>query len=204
MSNPNSRSKALLLLFTLAGCLAIGAPALSAEAGSGIEYTLTRQYGSVMFRVFQQQYLTLVGRFDTYAGTLYLDPARLENSRLSATVDMASVNMADADVAETLVNSSVWFNASIYPQASFTTMDTVVTGENEVDFIGELNFLGITRPWTMRVQLHPGGDGQLGGSSVGISGRARINRLDFGMDQYRNMAADEVEIEVNAKFNRNN
>lgn len=204
MSISNLRRKTRLLLITLASCMFIGAPAFSAESGSGIEYTLTRQYGSVMFRVFQQQYLTLVGRFDSYAGTLYLDPARLENSRLSATVDMASVNMADADVAETLVNSSVWFNASIYPQASFTTQQTVVTGENEVEFIGELNFLGITRPWTIQVQLHPGGNGELGGSSVGISGKARLNRLDFGMDQYRNMAADDVEIEVNAKFNRNN
>jgi len=27
--------------------------------------------------------------------------------------------------------------------------------------------------------------------------------MDFGLDQYRNMAADEVNIEVNVKFNRN-
>ena len=29
-----------------------------------------------------------------------------------------------------------------------------------------------------------------------------INRLDFGLKEYLNMAAETVEIEVNVKFNR--
>ncbi len=173
----------------------------AAEAGG--DYTLTRQYGSVFFRVFQQDFLTLVGRFDSYAGTLHLDLENLANSTLTATVDMGSLNMADGDVTETLVNSSAWFNASVFPQASFTSTSAVVTAENAVDFVGELAFLGMTKPWTLQVTFHGGSDGELGGSTVGITGRGLINRLDFGMDQYRNMAADNVEIEVNVKFNRN-
>lgn len=172
----------------------------AAEAG---EYTLTRQYGSVFFRVFHQEFLNLVGRFDQYAGTLYLDPANLENSRLTASVNMGSLNMADNDVAETLVSSSVWFNTSVYPEATFTSTSATVVGENEVEFAGDLNFLGKANPWTFRVQFFPGASGELGGSTVGILGTGTINRLDFGMDQYRNMAADSVEIEVNVKFNRN-
>lgn len=173
----------------------------AAEAGG--DYTLTRQYGSVFFRVFQQEFLTLVGRFDSYAGTLHLDPENLANSSLTATVDMVSLNMADGDVTETLVNSSVWFNAAVFPQATFTSTSAVVTAEDEVDFVGDLNFLGMTKPWTLHVKFHGGSDGELGGSTVGITGHGVINRLDFGMDQYRNMAADNVEIEVNVKFNRN-
>ena len=34
------------------------------EESSTVSYTLTRQYGSVFFRVMQQSYLNLVGRFD--------------------------------------------------------------------------------------------------------------------------------------------
>jgi polyisoprenoid-binding protein YceI len=186
------------VLFVL---LAASAGVQAAEAGG--DYTLTRQYGSVFFRVFHQEFLTLVGRFDNYAGTLHLDPENLANSTLSASVDMGSLNMADGDVTETLVNSSVWFNASVFPQATFTSSSTVVTGENSVDFVGELTFLGMSKPWTLHVTFNGGSDGELGGSTVGITGRGSINRLDFGMDQYRNMAADEVEIEVNVKFNRN-
>ncbi|MDY6983459.1 MAG: YceI family protein [Pseudomonadota bacterium] len=177
-------------------------PGAGAADAAGGEYILTRQYGSVMFRVFHQQYLNLVGRFDDYAGTLTLDPQNLANSTLTARVTMTSLNMADADVVETLVNSSVWFNGSVFPEATFTSTSAEVTGDNEVDFHGDLNFVGMTKPWTFHVKFNPGTTGELGGNTVGIYGTGTINRLDFGLNQYTNMAAEMVEIEVNAKFNR--
>ena len=186
-----------LFLLSLTGLSA----AHGAEAGG--DYTLSRPYGSVMFRVMYQQYLIMVGRFEDYSGTLHLDTENLENSTLTASVQMASLDMPDEDVVETLVNSSTWFNASLYPEASFTSTSTVVTGENEVDFIGNLNFVGITLPWTFHVKFFGGADGELGGSSVGIQGTGTIERLAYGLDQYRDTADDLVEIEVNVKFNRN-
>lgn len=185
------------------GALATLVPALAAAAEGPADYTLTRQYGSVFFRVFHQQYLNLVGRFDDYAGTLYLDPDNLANSRLTAAVNMGSLNMADGDVTETLVNSSVWFNTTVFPDATFTSTSVTVTGTNAADFHGDLTFMGITKPWTLHLEFFGGSDGELGGSTVGIRGTGTLNRLDFGLDEYRNMAADEVEIEVNVKFNRN-
>ncbi len=175
--------------------------AAAADEALGGEYTLTRQYGSVLFKVFYQQYLNLVGRFDDYSATLSLDPANLANSQLTATVTMTSLNMNDADVVETVVNSSTWFNASIYPKATFTSTSATVTGDNEVDFHGDLNFVGKTLPWTFHVKFNPG-SGPLGGSSVGIYGTGTIDRVQYGLNQYLNMAAETVEIEVNAKFNR--
>jgi len=156
----------------------------------------------VFFFVLCQQYLNLVGRFDNYSATLQMDFDDLSNSRLSATVQMGSLDMADGDVEETLVNSSVWFNASLYPEATFTTTSVDVTGENEADFNGELSFVGTTRPWTLHVRFYGGTDGKLSGSSIGMQATGTFNRTDFGLDQYLNMAEDLVSIEVNAKFNR--
>ena len=203
---PGSTSQRLrhglnLLLILSSFLYMSSATAAEAEARGG-EYILTRQYGSVMFRVFHQQYLNLVGRFDDYAGTLVLDPENLANSQLTASVTMTSLNMADADVVETLVNSSVWFNGSVFPEATFKSTSATVTGENEVDFHGDLTFVGMTKPWTFHVKFNPGATGELGGDTVGIYGTGTLNRLDFGLNQYRNMAAEMVDIEVNAKFNR--
>lgn len=187
------------LLLVLTGILSIG-PSQAAE--SGAQYTLTRQYGSVLFRVLHQDYLMMVGRFDDYAGTLTLDTDDLSDSRLQASVNMASLNMADGDVVETLISSGSWFNASLFPEATFTTSSVTVTGDNEADFIGELTFMGISKPWTLHIQFFGGNDGELTGSIVGMQATGSFNRLDFGLDQYRNMAADEVSIEINVKFNR--
>lgn len=193
--------RSLQLLLVLSSFLYTYSAAAAEAAAGPVEYTLTRQYGSVMFRVFHQKYLNLVGRFDQYSGTLMLDPANLENSQLSATVNMGSLNMADGDVSETLINSSVWFNASVFPNATFTSTSAEVTGENEVDFHGDLSFVGMTKPWTFHVKFNPG-TGELGGSTVGILGTGTINRLDFGLNQYLEMSAEMVDIEVNVKFNR--
>jgi polyisoprenoid-binding protein YceI len=188
-----------LALVLLASFYTYGATA--AEEALGGEYTLTRQYGSVFFKVFHQQFLNLVGRFDDYSGKLTLDPANLANSQLTATVQMTSLNMAEAETVDTIVNSAAWFNATIFPSATFTSTSATVTGENEVDFHGDLTFVGKTLPWTFHVKFNPG-EGPLGGSSVGILGTGTINRLDYGLNQYLNMAAEMVEIEVNAKFNK--
>ena len=126
----------------------------------------------------------------------------LSNSRLSASVQMGSLSMADGDVVETLVNSSVWFNAPLYPEATFTTTSVEVTGENTADFHGELNFVGVTKPWTLHVEFFGGSDGELTGSTIGMLATGSFNRTDFGLDQYLNMAQDLVSIEVNVKFNR--
>lgn len=182
-------------------CALASSPGYTAEAGG--EYTLSKQYGSVLFKVLFQQTVTMVGRFDDYSGTLSLDPANLANAKLTASVNMASLNMTDKDVAETLVTSSSWFDTTIYSSATFTSSSVTVLDENTADFQGDLKFMGITKPWTLHVRFFGGTDGELGGSSVGIQGTGTINRLDFGLDEYRNMAADDVEIEVNVKFNRN-
>ena len=184
-------------------CSFAALPTQAADNPAVVSYTLTRQYGSVLFRVMQQQYLNLVGRFDDYAATLDMDFDNLANSRLDATVRMGSLSMADGDVVETLVNSSAWFNASLYPEATFTTTSVEVTGANTADFHGDLTFVGVTRPWTLHVTFFGGSDGQLTGSSIGMLATGSFDRTTFGLDQYLNMAEDLVNIEINVKFNRN-
>ena len=192
-----------LVLIASAGLLCTTQSHVQAAEESGtVSYTLTRQYGSVLFRVMQQQYLNLVGRFDDYSATLVMDFGDMTNSRLSATVQMGSLDMADGDVVETLVNSSTWFNAPLYPEATFTTTSVEVTGDNSADFHGELNFVGVTRPWTLHVEFFGGADGELAGSSIGMLATGSFDRTDFGLDQYLNMADELVSIEVNVKFNR--
>lgn len=171
----------------------------SQAAEAGVQYTLTRQYATVLFRVEYQNQATLIGRFDDFEATLLLDPDNLENSRLEASVNMASLNVADADLIEMLVYSSTWFNTNVFPRSTFTTRSVEVKGPAEADFIGELNFMGVTQPWTLNIRFK----GELGGSTVGIAAMGGFKRSDYGLNQYMNVAADDIQIEVHARFNRN-
>lgn len=193
------RAPALVLSLLLSSPVLVGSTAVQAETA---DYTLSKQYGSVLFRVLQEQYLYLVGRFDDFAGSLQFDPEDLSATRLQATVKMTSVDLADSSIVELLTSSAVWFNTSLYEEASFTTESATVTGDNTVELQGELTFVGVTQPWTLDATFLGGSDGTLGGNTVGMNARGSFKRSDFGMDQYMNVAADEVEIEVNVKFNR--
>lgn len=200
MSRPVLSTLRLPLLLGLCSLALQGAPALAQEATT---HVLSKQYGSVLFRVLFQETLYMLGRFDDYSGSLDLPEGDLAQARLEATVNMASLNMADGDVSELLVSSSAWFNSSLYPQAVFKSTAVEVSGENEAVFSGELTFMGQTRPWTLNARFFGGSDGQLEGGSVGMQAQGSFKRSDFGLDQYMNMAADEVSIEVNVKFNQN-
>lgn len=179
--------------------LVLASTAATAEPAN---YTLTRQYGSVLFKVLQEEYINLVGRFDDYGGKLVFDPDDLAATRLDATVNMASVNMGDKDVAELLVSSSAWFNTGEFPEATFSTESVEVVGVNVMFLHGQLTFMGITMPWVMEATFHGGADGSLAGSTVGMVAVGNFLRSDFGLDQYMNVADDRVTIEVNAKFRR--
>lgn len=200
MAIPMYKTATRLAGLALAASLSFSSSVFSQD--DTVSYTLTRQYGSVLFRVMQQQYLNLVGRFDNYSATLVMDFEEMSNSRLNATVQMGSLSMTDGDVVETLVNSSVWFNAPLYPEATFTTSSVEVTGETTAIFHGDLNFVGVTKPWALEVEFFGGTDGKLTGSTIGMLARGSFNRTNFGLNQYMNMADDLVSIEVNVKFNR--
>ncbi len=148
MAIPMYKTATRLAGLALAASLSFSSSVFSQD--DTVSYTLTRQYGSVLFRVMQQQYLNLVGRFDNYSATLVMDFEEMSNSRLNATVQMGSLSMTDGDVVETLVNSSVWFNAPLYPEATFTTTSVEVTGETTAIFHGDLNFVGVTKPGLLK------------------------------------------------------
>lgn len=188
-------SKLFALLF-------LGAALIPSARAEVADYTLETQYGTVLFSVLQEEYLYLVGRFDEFSGSLSLDPADLETARLDAAVNMSSLDMADDSVVELLVSSSVWFNANLYPDASFITESVTVTGENTAELHGQLTFVGVSKPWTLRATFFGGSDGALEGDTIGMQARGSFKRTDFGLDQYMNYAADEVSIEVNVKFSQ--
>ncbi|MDT8398026.1 MAG: YceI family protein [Pseudomonadales bacterium] len=199
--NSSQGSRKLSLWLLAGGCLLIAAGAQRVLADTA-QYTLSKQYATVLFKVQHQSYAKLVGRFDDFSGTLSFDPADIGSSRLEASVNMSSLNMADGDLVETLVHSSTWFNADLYPQATFRTREVKLNGDRDADFIGELSFMGLSRPWTLSIHFNGGGSDDLSGSTVGIEATGSFKRSDFGLDQYMNMAADLVEIEVHTRFKR--
>lgn len=121
-------------------------------------------------------------------------------AKLSAVIDIASVDVNNAELEETLRGSS-WFDAEKYPQAFFKTTSVKVIDENTAEFSGDLNLHGVTAPISLKIHFNGGGNNMLTGSyTLGFSATSSINRSTFGMDYLVPAIADQVDLEVFAEF----
>jgi polyisoprenoid-binding protein YceI len=169
------------------------------ESGS---YVLDPRHTTVLFKIDHLGLSKFVGRFNHVEATLDYDPKNPAAAKLSAQIDIASIDVNNPDFAETLLGSS-WFNAVRYPQASFVTTSVELVDGNRAQFIGDLTLLGITAPIALDIYFNGGANNMLTGRyTLGFSASSRFKRSIFGMDQYIPAIGDDVELEVHAEFLR--
>ncbi len=167
------------------------------EKGS---YKLDPSHVAVLFKINHMGLSTFVGRFNKVDASLEFDPMNIAAAKLSAVIDIASVDVNNADLEETLRGSS-WFDAEKYPQAFFKTTSVKVIDENTAEFSGDLNLHGVTAPISLKIHFNGGGNNMLTGSyTLGFSATSSINRSTFGMDYLVPAIADQVDLEVFAEF----
>ncbi len=167
------------------------------EKGS---YKLDPSHVAVLFKINHMGLSTFVGRFNKVDASLEFDPMNIAAAKLSAVIDIASVDVNNADLEETLRGSS-WFDTEKYPQAFFKTTSVKVIDENTAEFSGDLNLHGVTAPISLKIHFNGGGNNMLTGSyTLGFSATSSINRSTFGMDYLVPAIADQVDLEVFAEF----
>jgi polyisoprenoid-binding protein YceI len=198
----------LLALIILPGCSSLAGallkPAIDTAASSvpAGDYALDKAHGSILFKIDHLGYSTYVGRFERFDASLSGDPESPEAATVSATVDIASLDIANPEFAAELLGP-YWFDAATYPTASFTTSGVSITGVNQADIRGDLTLRGQTRDVTLKARLNGSAYDRLRGADVvGFSAKLAISRSAFGLNRYSGLLTDEVWIEIEAEFVR--
>lgn len=165
-------------------------------------YRLDPDHTRVLFKVDHLGISSYVGRFNDVDASLQYNPDMPEKSRLTATVAMDSLDVNDADFAETLTGCD-WLCAEKYPQAVFETTANAEVDGNRLVFPGQLRFRGVTRDIRLTVNIRGGADNMLTGRyTIGFDAGLSFDRSNFGMDRYIPVVGDRVAIEVYAEFLR--
>jgi len=169
------------------------------EKGS---YKLDKTHAAVIFKINHMGLSTFVGRFNKVDATLEFDPANIAAASLSAIIDVASMDVNNPKLEDTLRSSS-WFNTDTYPQAFFKTTAVALVDDNSAIFTGELSLHGVTAPIQLTITFNGGGNNWLTGFyTLGFSGTTAFNRSAYGIDNLIPAVADKVDIEVFAEFQR--
>jgi len=167
------------------------------EKGS---YTLDQTHVAVLFKINHIGLSTFVGRFNKVDATLEFDPGNIVAAKLSAVIDVASIDANNPDLEETLRGSS-WLDTEKYPQAFFKTTNVSVLDQNSAVFAGELTLHGVTAPINLTVTFNGGANNMLTGFyTLGFSATSTFNRSTFGIDYLIPAIGDAVAIEVFAEF----
>lgn len=167
------------------------------EKGS---YKLDPTHVTVLFKINHMGLSTFVGRFNKVDASLEYDPQNIAAAKLSAVIDIASIDVNNSDLEETLRGSS-WFDAEKYPQAFFRTDSVKVIDENTAEFSGDLQLHGVTAPMALRIHFNGGGNNMLTGFyTLGFSATSTFSRSTFGVDYLIPAIADQVDVEVFAEF----
>lgn len=165
-------------------------------------YQLDPTHTTVLFKVEHLGISTFVGRFNAVDASLDYDPENPAKSRLDARVQLASIDINQPELAETLRGCN-WFCVEKYPTAQFTTTRDATVDGSRLTFPGELRFRGQTQPVQVIVTVKGGANNRLTGYyTLGFRADMTFLRSDFGMDRFIPLVGDEVVVEVYTEFQR--
>lgn len=181
---------------------ASGAPPSASDFPGG-HYVLDPRHASVIARVKHMGVSLYTLRFDTFAASFDYEPAHPEATRLTASVDPASLDV-DADYGKQFAEE--FLSASKFPKATFTATQMQTSGDGTGTMTGDLTLMGVTKPATFNVTLIGAGHEvlpiPLGRRAAGFEATTTFKRSDFGSTYLNNLVGDEVTLQIEAEFEK--
>jgi polyisoprenoid-binding protein YceI len=167
------------------------------------QYSLDASHATLLFKIQHLGLSTYVGRFNQFDASLEFDPQNIAAARLSAIIEIDSLDINDSDLKDDLMGRA-WFRQSEFPQAKFVSSTVRPLSDTEFEFSGVLDWRGEQKPISVTATFHGGASNILTGKyTLGFSAKGAFSRSDFGMDKFVPLVGDEVTIEAYAEFLKN-
>lgn len=176
--------------------LALPASALAQVAGYRLDPVHTR----VLFGVSHAGFSTALGTVSGSTGTLAFDPEDWRSARLQVEVPLLRADLGDAGwnralAARNLLDTARW------PVASFVSSRIEPIDPVRASVCGTLTLRGVAREQCLQVTFHQLRRAPLPPfrRTAGFSATATLKRSDFGIDAWKSMIGDEVELRIEAE-----
>lgn len=163
-------------------------------------YVLDKSHGYITFMYDHLGFSTPHVGFRSFDVSLDLDPANVENSKVSVLIDATSVD-SRVDVFNGHLNGEDFFDTANHPEITFTSTNITATGANTFDITGDLMIKGITRAVTLnatlqKADMHP----MRKVASIGVTADGTLSRSDFGLSRGVPNIGDEVTLHISVEM----
>ncbi len=174
-------------------------PGMAAAADAAV-YQLDPVHTRVMFAVEHAGFSKALGTVSGSTGILVFDPQDWSSARIDVRVPLTRLDLGDAKWnAATLARNLL--DGERYPEARFVSSVVLPVDETHAQVCGELSLRGVTRPLCMAVTInalkrHPMPPFR---RTAGFSATTELSRADFGIDAWKNLIGDTVELRIEAE-----
>ena len=185
--------KRLLAVMTVCAALAAtAAPAAAAE----VAYKLDEAHTETTFVIDRFGFTSVIGVFAKSEGTIWLDEAAPEKSRVEATVTVDSLLTANPTRDEH-VKGERWLNAAKNPTMTFKSTKVEKTGADTAKVTGDMTIMGVTQPATLDVKLNKIGTAPNNQKrQAGFTITGSVSRKAFGSAGAAGLIGDAVAIRI--------
>lgn len=175
--------------------LALAAISLPARADP-VAYRLDPLHSRIVFSVDHDGYSQMIGSFSQPNGTLWFDPDDWTQSSLEVTVELATLDLGDADF-NARIGRRDYLDVSGNPTARFVSSTVEPLTDTTARVYGVLTLRGLEQPVSLDVTLN-----RMARSAwtmrrtLGFSATASLHRSDFGMKAHRAAVGDAVQLRI--------
>ncbi|MGA7886857.1 MAG: YceI family protein [Acidobacteriaceae bacterium] len=158
------------------------------------------------FRVKHMMISSVGGQFTGVKGSLTYNESDLAQSRVEATIEVASIDTRDGQ-RDTHLKSADFFDAEKYPTFTFKSSRVTRRGDGSLIVAGPLSMHGATKEVEFAVEgPTPPTKDPWGNTRIGVAATTKINRKDFGLTWNAALEAggvlvgEEVSITLELEF----
>ncbi len=160
-------------------------------------YKIDTSHSSVKFSI-RHFVAKTTGAFNKFEGTILFDAKNPSKSSVEATIQVPSVDTANAKRDKHLQEDD-YFNAAQFPVITFKSTKWVTNDEDQNEFAvtGILTMLGISKEVTLDVELLGIGEGMKGAQLSGWEIETELDRTEWGINGGKPAVGTEVDVTIN-------
>jgi polyisoprenoid-binding protein YceI len=146
-------------------------------------WTLDPAHSLVEFSAKHMMITTVKGRFAGVAGTIEVDEANPDRSKVEVEIEAGSLTTG-VDQRDEHLRSADFLEVEAHPTITFRSKrveGAYAEAGDSFRVVGELTIRGVTRELVLDAVFEGTGTDPWGGERASFSARARIDRRDFGL-----------------------
>lgn len=143
-------------------------------------WNVDKVHSNVTFTVPHLVISEVEGKFKNFEGTISAPSADFNNSNISFTVDVKSIDTDNADRDKHLLSPD-FFDAGKFDKIAFKSTSFKKTAGNKYVLAGNLTLHGVTKPVKFNVTYGGIAKDGYGNIKAGFKASTVINRFDYGL-----------------------